>query len=48
MGYVDAAQLRKLAEPLKNNTYGQYLQEIADGESSPLIDDRRRRRREQG
>jgi glucose-1-phosphate thymidylyltransferase len=25
MGYIDAAQLRALAEPLKNNGYGQYL-----------------------
>ncbi|MEK0428596.1 MAG: glucose-phosphate thymidylyltransferase [Pseudomonadota bacterium] len=24
-GYIDAAQLEKLAEPLKKNTYGQYL-----------------------
>ncbi len=49
MGYIDAEQLRELAAPLSNNTYGQYLQEIADGESSPLIDDRHRRsRRENG
>ena len=25
MGYIDAAQLAKLAEPMKNNSYGQYL-----------------------
>ncbi|QDT51488.1 Glucose-1-phosphate thymidylyltransferase 1 [Symmachiella dynata] len=39
MGFIDADQLRALAEPLKKNTYGEYLQEIADGESSPLIED---------
>ncbi len=25
MGYIDAEQLLKLAEPLKKNQYGQYL-----------------------
>ncbi|MDA1012921.1 MAG: glucose-1-phosphate thymidylyltransferase RfbA [Planctomycetota bacterium] len=25
MGYIDVDQVRKLAEPLKNNSYGQYL-----------------------
>jgi glucose-1-phosphate thymidylyltransferase len=25
MGYIDAAQLEKLAEPMKKNSYGQYL-----------------------
>jgi glucose-1-phosphate thymidylyltransferase len=25
MGYIDAAQLQRLAEPMKKNTYGQYL-----------------------
>ena len=25
MGYIDAAQLEKLAHPMKNNSYGQYL-----------------------
>lgn len=28
MGYIDAEQVRKLAEPLKNNGYGQYLLQI--------------------
>jgi glucose-1-phosphate thymidylyltransferase len=28
MGYVDAAQVKKLAEPLRKNGYGQYLFEI--------------------
>jgi glucose-1-phosphate thymidylyltransferase len=27
-GYIDAAQLQKLAEPLKKNGYGRYLQHI--------------------
>jgi glucose-1-phosphate thymidylyltransferase len=30
MGYIDAAQLRKLAEPLSKNQYGQYLLARAD------------------
>jgi glucose-1-phosphate thymidylyltransferase len=25
MGYIDAAQLERLAEPMKKNSYGQYL-----------------------
>jgi glucose-1-phosphate thymidylyltransferase len=25
MGYIDADQIKKLAEPLKKNGYGQYL-----------------------
>ena len=29
MKYIDKAQLKKLAEPLKNNGYGQYLLELA-------------------
>jgi glucose-1-phosphate thymidylyltransferase len=32
MGYIDAAQLRKLAEPMKNNGYGRYLLRIAERE----------------
>lgn len=28
MGYIDAKQLKKLAEPFKNNGYGQYLRQI--------------------
>ena len=28
MGYIDAAQLAKLAEPMKKNSYGQYLLEV--------------------
>ncbi|HIA10859.1 MAG TPA: glucose-1-phosphate thymidylyltransferase, partial [Flavobacteriales bacterium] len=30
MGYVDAEQLRKLADPLMNSGYGQYLLDIID------------------
>jgi len=30
MGYIEATQLRKLAEPLKNNGYGEYLLKILD------------------
>jgi glucose-1-phosphate thymidylyltransferase len=29
-GYIDAAQVRKLAEPLKKNNYGQYLLQILE------------------
>lgn len=29
-GYIDAAQLRRLAEPLKKNQYGQYLLQILE------------------
>ncbi|MBN6885259.1 glucose-1-phosphate thymidylyltransferase [Cytobacillus horneckiae] len=32
MGYIDAAQVRKLAEPLKKNEYGQYLLRIIQGQ----------------
>jgi glucose-1-phosphate thymidylyltransferase len=28
MGYVDAAQLQRLAEPMKKNSYGQYLLDV--------------------
>lgn len=31
LGYIDSAQLRKLAEPLRKNEYGKYLMAIADG-----------------
>lgn len=30
MGYIDSDQLRRLAEPLKKNEYGQYLLEISN------------------
>jgi glucose-1-phosphate thymidylyltransferase len=30
MKYIDKAQLKKLAEPLKNNGYGQYLLKLAE------------------
>ena len=29
-GFIDTEQLRKLAEPMKNNEYGQYLLRLAD------------------
>ncbi|MGZ5444403.1 MAG: glucose-1-phosphate thymidylyltransferase RfbA [Thermoanaerobaculia bacterium] len=32
MGAIDAAQLRELARPLRNSTYGRYLLSIADGD----------------
>ena len=32
MGYIDIAQLEKLAQPLKKNDYGQYLLRIVDEE----------------
>jgi glucose-1-phosphate thymidylyltransferase len=28
MGYIDAAQLERLADPMKKNSYGQYLLEV--------------------
>jgi glucose-1-phosphate thymidylyltransferase len=31
LGYIDAAQLRRLAEPLARNNYGQYLLGLLDG-----------------
>jgi glucose-1-phosphate thymidylyltransferase len=34
-GYIDAAQLRKLAEPLKKNQYGQYLLQILEDKVVP-------------
>jgi glucose-1-phosphate thymidylyltransferase len=30
MGYIDVAQLRKLAEPMRKNEYGQYLLDLAE------------------
>lgn len=34
-GYIDAAQLRQLAEPLKKNNYGQYLLQILQDKVVP-------------
>jgi glucose-1-phosphate thymidylyltransferase len=34
MGYIDAQQVKKLAEPLKKNEYGQYLLRLVDRESA--------------
>ena len=39
MGYIDASQLLKLAEPLKKNQYGQYL--IARAKEEELTADKR-------
>ncbi len=36
MGYIDAEQVAKLAEPMKKNNYGQYLLEILEEEQGPL------------
>jgi len=41
MGFIDVEQLLKLAEPFKQNDYGMYLRQIAAGESSPLLSNRR-------
>jgi len=30
-GFIDATQLRKLAEPLLKTAYGQYLVDVANG-----------------
>ncbi|HHH36338.1 MAG TPA: glucose-1-phosphate thymidylyltransferase [Gammaproteobacteria bacterium] len=31
MGYIDAGQLKRLAEPMRNNGYGQYLLGLVEG-----------------
>jgi glucose-1-phosphate thymidylyltransferase len=36
MGYIDAAQVERLAWPMKKNGYGQYLMEIVEEERSSL------------
>jgi glucose-1-phosphate thymidylyltransferase len=41
MGYIDAEQVVRLAAPLKNNNYGQYLLELAEDEEPYLGVDRR-------
>jgi glucose-1-phosphate thymidylyltransferase len=30
MGYIDSGQVRRLAEPMRNNSYGQYLLQLVD------------------
>ncbi len=35
MGYIDAAQLRRLAEPLGKSDYGRYLRQVADEDGHP-------------
>jgi glucose-1-phosphate thymidylyltransferase len=32
MGYIDADEVRRLAEPLKKNGYGEYLLQIIHNE----------------
>ena len=36
LGYIDKAQLLRLAEPLMKNEYGQYLQKIAEQKAWPV------------
>jgi glucose-1-phosphate thymidylyltransferase len=31
MGYIDSAQLRRLAEPIKKSNYGRYLLSVVEG-----------------
>jgi len=45
LGYIEVEQLRQLAEPLKNNAYGEYLLEISSVEKLRLVDDRKHRER---
>jgi glucose-1-phosphate thymidylyltransferase len=35
-GYIDAAQLEKLAKPLLKNAYGQYLMKLIQQKGTPL------------
>jgi glucose-1-phosphate thymidylyltransferase len=37
MGYIGAAQVRELAQPLRNNGYGRYLLKMVQEEDNPLI-----------
>ncbi len=48
LGYIDTDQLQQLADAMKNNTYGQYLTQIAQDELGSLIDDRSRRSGQRG
>jgi glucose-1-phosphate thymidylyltransferase len=47
MGYIDAEQVVRLAEPLKKNSYGQYLLELVEDEephlNEPYLNTDRRR-----
>ncbi len=36
MGYIDAAQLRRLAEPLNNSGYGRYLLSVLEDGGAPV------------
>jgi glucose-1-phosphate thymidylyltransferase len=35
MGFIDAEQVRRLAEPLRKNAYGRYLLDLVDGDARP-------------
>jgi glucose-1-phosphate thymidylyltransferase len=35
MGFIDAEQVRRLAQPLRKNAYGRYLLDLVDGEARP-------------
>jgi glucose-1-phosphate thymidylyltransferase len=35
MGFIDAEQVRRLAEPLRRNAYGRYLLDMVDGDGAP-------------
>ena len=47
MGYIDAERVRRLAEPLKKNTYGRYLLELVN-EEQPYFDSDYRSPTEEG
>jgi hypothetical protein len=52
MGYIDAEQVVRLAEPLKKNSYGRYLLEMIEDEgprlNEPYFDVERRPRLRKG
>ena len=47
MGYIDAERVRRLAEPLKKNTYGRYLLDLVN-EEQPYFDSDYRSPTEEG
>lgn len=48
MRYIETDQLRQLAEPMKNNDYGQYLLQITADDKLKVIDDPKHRARRGG
>jgi glucose-1-phosphate thymidylyltransferase len=36
MGAIDAEQVRRLAEPMRNNSYGQYLLRLIDAQERQI------------